>query len=356
LDITTWLVVMTREFPDELLSAFLDGELSPQEHEQVERHLAVSAADRQLVAKLQSLRSEVQSLPPVAVSADFADRVVRSAIAEAEKHNASAAVTSLPAASDRGQRRRIWIGAAVASAAALAASVLLVVQFAIKNKAGPSPGIAVDPAQGGAQIVGATDALLKSLYAAVPVEGESVVLRLRVAKDAPLADALNSALEKAGLTSMAANMPTGAAGIAAVYGKSLETKYGPSAPGAENKTLLEGTVAAAQALFIEAPLEKLEAVVRNVSDNLKHPVELDAATKLAFTRAKIDLPEGEPGSASKAMRALAAGQPFAQQLDAAAFRLEKKLAQASNAATQTPATVAQNPKQIVRVLLLVEAQ
>ena len=104
--------------------------------------------------------------------------------------------------------------------------------------------------------------------------------------------------------------------------------------------MLEGTVAAAQALFIEAPLEKLEAVVRNVSDNLKHPVELDAATKLAFTRAKIDLPEGKPGSASKAMRALAAGQPFAQQLDAAAFRLEKKLAHASNAATQTPATVA----------------
>jgi len=355
LDITTWLVVMTREFQDEMLSSFLDVELSPQEHEQVERHLAASAADRQLVAELKALRSEVQSLPPVAVSADFADRVVRSAVAEAERHNAAAAVTSLPAASDRRQRR-IWIGAAVASAAALAASVLLVLQFALTNKVGPSPGIAVDPAQGGVQIVGATDALLKSLYAAAPVEGESVVLRLRVAKDAPLADALNAALEKAGLASMAANMPTGVAGIAAVYGKSLEAKYGPSAPGADNKALLEGTVATAQALFIEAPLEKLEAVVRNVSDNLKHPLELDAATKLAFTRSKIDLPEGEPGSASNAMKALAAGQPFAQQLDAAAFRLEKKLAQASNAATQAPAPVAHDPKQIVRVLLLVEAQ
>jgi hypothetical protein len=151
-------------------------------------------------------------------------------------------------------------------------------------------------------------------------------------------------------------MPTGAAGIAAVYGKSLEPKYGPSAPGAENKALLEGTVAAAQALFIEAPLEKLESVVRQVSENLKQPLELDAQTKLAFTRSKIDLPEGEPGSASNAMKALAAGQPFAQQLDAAAFRLEKKLAQASNAATQAPATVAHDPKQIVRVLLLVEVQ
>jgi len=347
---------MTREFPDEMLSAFLDGELSPQEREQVERHLAASAADRQLVAELKALRSEVQSLPPVAVSADFADRVVRSAIAEAEKHNAAAAVKSLPAASDRRQRRRVWIGAAVASAAALAAAVLLVVQFALSGKVHPSPGVAVGPSTGSGPLIVASDTLLKSLYAAVPVEGESVVLRLRVAKDAPLADALNAALEKAGLASMAANMPTGAAGIAAAYGKSLEAKYGSSTPGVDNKALLEGTVATAQALFIEAPLEKLEAVVRNVSDNLKHPLELDAATKLAFTRSKIDLPEGEPGSASKAMQALAAGQPFAQQLDAAAFRLEKKLAQASNAVSHVPTTGPHDPKQIVRVLLLVEAQ
>jgi len=35
-DVTTWLVVMTREFPDELLSALLDDELAPAERAQVE--------------------------------------------------------------------------------------------------------------------------------------------------------------------------------------------------------------------------------------------------------------------------------------------------------------------------------
>src|SRR4051794_2016738 len=85
--VTTWLVVMTREFPDELLSAFLDDELSPAERTQVEKHLAASEADRLLLAELKSLRSDVASLPQATVSPDFADRVVRAAVAEAEKNS-----------------------------------------------------------------------------------------------------------------------------------------------------------------------------------------------------------------------------------------------------------------------------
>jgi len=92
---------MTREFPDELLSAFLDGELSPTERAQVEKHLAASAPDRQLLAELQTLRSDVAALPPAAISPDFADRVVRAAVAEAEKHNPAAAAASLPSPAAR---------------------------------------------------------------------------------------------------------------------------------------------------------------------------------------------------------------------------------------------------------------
>ena len=79
------------------------------------------------------------------------------------------------------------------------------------------------------------------------VEGEAVVLRLRVSKDLPLAEALNAALMKAGLQPLDPNSPTGAAAIAAAYAKALEAKYGPAPQGIENKALLDATVAAAQA-------------------------------------------------------------------------------------------------------------
>src|SRR3954453_16957515 len=82
---------MTREFPDELLSAFLDNELSPAERAQVEQHLAASTADRQLLAELKTLRGEVGSLPTVTVTPGFADRGVRAAVAEAEKQHVSLA-------------------------------------------------------------------------------------------------------------------------------------------------------------------------------------------------------------------------------------------------------------------------
>src|SRR6476659_179110 len=89
IDITTWLVVMTREFPDELLSAFLDDELTPAERAMVEKYLAASEADRQLLAELEALRGDLKSLPTGMVSPAFADRVVQADVAEAQKHSAA---------------------------------------------------------------------------------------------------------------------------------------------------------------------------------------------------------------------------------------------------------------------------
>jgi len=352
-DITTWLVVMTREFPDELLSAFLDGELSPDERAQVEKHLATSEADRLLLSELQALRSDVAALPPVAISPDFADRVVRSAVAEAEKHNPVAAAASLrPPVASRSSRRWL-IGAAVTSAAALAASILLVLSSWRRSIPSPHEVVKIDIGKATEPIVVASDQFLKALYGAVPADGEAVVLRLRVTKDVPLADALNAALVKAGLSPLDPNSPTGAAAIAAAYTKTLETKYGPVPQGTENKALLEATVAAAQALFVEAPLENLESVLRELSGGLKQPLALDAQGKLAFSRPRMELAEGEPGSASKLPKA---GEAFAQRLDAARFRLEKKLADVATSAANTSSAASPNPKQLVRVLLLVETE
>lgn len=79
---------MTRDFPDELLSAFIDDELTPAEREQVEQYLATSESSRNLVADLRSLRSEVAALPAITVSDAFADRVLQAAIAAAKAEGA----------------------------------------------------------------------------------------------------------------------------------------------------------------------------------------------------------------------------------------------------------------------------
>jgi hypothetical protein len=219
----------------------------------------------------------------------------------------------------------------------------------------PAPGeiVKIEPGAATQQLVATTDPFLKVLYGAIPSEGEAVVLRLRVSKDVPLAESLDAALVKAGMSPLGASSPTGAAAIAAVYSKALEAKYGPAPQGAENQALLDATVATAQALFVEAPLDSLEGVLRSLSDGLKQPLALDAQGKLAFSRQTIELGEGEPGSA---MAAVAAGKAFAQRLDAARFRLEKQLAAAATAAANSSSAASPDPKQLVRVLLLVETE
>ena len=348
---------MTREFPDELLSAFLDNELPPAERAQVEQHLAASEADRQLLAELTSLRSDVAALPPVTVKADFADRVVQAALAEAEKHDAAATATSLAPPGSRRTSRRWMIGAAVASAAALAASLLLVVQ-PWRQADVPQPGPLVvtpgNPAQTVQQIATASNDFLNSLRSVIPGEGEAVVLRLRVSKDVPLAEALDAALGKAGIAALAATSPTGASDLALMYRRALEAKYGRAEPGAENKALLDATVAAAQAVFVEAPLDRLEGILGELAAGIKQPLELRAEGKLAFV--VPEKAEGEPGSANPLAQLPAAGQAFAQRLNAEFFRLEKKLADAANAVTAAPSATSPNPQQRVRVLILVEVQ
>ena len=87
---------MTRPFPDELLSAFLDDELEPADREQVEQHLATSEADRQLVADLRRLRGDVAALPQATVDDDFTDRVLAAALAGAEKKGMAVGPLSAP--------------------------------------------------------------------------------------------------------------------------------------------------------------------------------------------------------------------------------------------------------------------
>lgn len=66
--------------PDaELLSGYLDGELTPDEQAAVEQWLAEDASARELLEELRGLRAEVQQIPRLQLPEQFAHEVLRSA-------------------------------------------------------------------------------------------------------------------------------------------------------------------------------------------------------------------------------------------------------------------------------------
>lgn len=124
---------------DELISAYLDGELSGEEQQRAEQLLAESAESRQLLEELRSLRSGMESLPRHRLEEDFASRVMdraeramvtgefadeniadgQAATAEQKTLDSDAAVV-LPTEADlprrRGSRTLAWSAAGIAAA------------------------------------------------------------------------------------------------------------------------------------------------------------------------------------------------------------------------------------------------
>ncbi len=70
---------MKNEFPDELISAYLDGEVTADEQAQVEQALHDNAEYQHLFDELRTLRSSLQSLPRCQLDATFSERVLRRA-------------------------------------------------------------------------------------------------------------------------------------------------------------------------------------------------------------------------------------------------------------------------------------
>ena len=94
------------EFDDELLSAYVDGELTESERAQVEKRLASDPAASQLVAELQSLSATLRSLPRIQ-----ADAEVRAAVMKKIDERAH----SLPADTLSPSRRFLWPLLAIAT-------------------------------------------------------------------------------------------------------------------------------------------------------------------------------------------------------------------------------------------------
>ncbi|MFW6170122.1 MAG: anti-sigma factor family protein [Planctomycetota bacterium] len=70
---------MTYPFPDDLISAYLDGELNADERARVEEQLRDDAELRRLFEELRGMRAMLQSMPVASPSEDFSERVLRQA-------------------------------------------------------------------------------------------------------------------------------------------------------------------------------------------------------------------------------------------------------------------------------------
>ncbi|MBX7164910.1 MAG: zf-HC2 domain-containing protein [Pirellulales bacterium] len=157
---------------EELLSALIDGELSPAEAAQVRAWVAENPAAQQLLEELQSLRTSLQRLPKQALDGGFAERVLRQAERQMltgadDAPRATISIDERPAPLQRdtanggGRSLRPMLWAAVAMAAAVMLFTLLpgqlgpersevAVQDARPGGDAPQAGFDVQVAKGGA--------------------------------------------------------------------------------------------------------------------------------------------------------------------------------------------------------------
>jgi hypothetical protein len=307
---------MTREFPDEFLSAYLDGELSPAEQTQVEQRLATSETDRQLLGELRSLRGELGMLPGVHVDAGFADRVVRAALA--------AQVADVPppleVASPSKSRTPKWVFVAAAALAA-AASLLIAVQ-PWRSPTPNAPTVVLSPA----------DQLINTLRTFAPNEGQALVVRLQLSKDA--AASLEAALSQAGIEALSGS---GLKSVGEIYQRQIAEK------------LAAGSTRASEAVLVEAPLANIERALATLAGDGSARAIMSAETKLNWR--KVQELEGEGEGDSQRLATGMASRPVATRLNAAQFPLSIESAPVASPTAAVPAPRLTGP---TRVIILVE--
>jgi len=105
---------MSHDTNEELLSAYLDGELSANEQQRVEQLIAEQDEARQALEELRSLRETLQSFPRRKLGDGFSDRVLDAAQQHFSSDGGIDPVQRPPIAVN--WRRFVWAGAAIAAA------------------------------------------------------------------------------------------------------------------------------------------------------------------------------------------------------------------------------------------------
>jgi len=118
----------TDNFDDELLSAYVDGELTGEQLALVEQRLTDDPRAKQLVQELRALRQEVQSLPKETLGEDLRatimQRAERSMLLGAEQQPSRGAEQKKTSRPSNFASSRRWVWAATALAATLLLMVL----------------------------------------------------------------------------------------------------------------------------------------------------------------------------------------------------------------------------------------
>jgi len=108
------------QFDDELLSAYLDDELSAEERAHVEERLSADPAARQLLEELRSVSQAMRGLPHAKLGRDLRDSVLRRAeremlVAGKAKSAKEPEQVAHPLPFGRSKRAWFWAGAAIAA-------------------------------------------------------------------------------------------------------------------------------------------------------------------------------------------------------------------------------------------------
>src|SRR6478609_3128068 len=85
------------ELDDELLSAYMDGELSADERAAVEARLTTDQAAQQLLHELRSVSQSVQAMPTESLGRDLSEEIVRRARETAPTPSRSSSATAAAA-------------------------------------------------------------------------------------------------------------------------------------------------------------------------------------------------------------------------------------------------------------------
>ena len=285
---------MSHEQFDERLSAYLDGELPPQERDEVEMRLRRQPELARALDQVRELGEGIRQLPTHSLSPDFAARV----LAQAQQAGRSAAAHPAPS-------RRGWLIVAAAALTATAALVLAMVawNWQPEEVVQPQPPPLSPAERAVAAVLANAD------------EGQAVIVRLKLTKDDIRGKALDRALSAAGISAAAAT---------AVNPAAQETAQGYKSLAAGGR----GAADAADVLFIEADAEKLQKALAMVAQLPAGKLAISGGGVVHSTQPGLDrIPKAEGEGGSGSPQDIADRKNYAQHLPPRGFPLLTERAQ-----------------------------